>query len=442
MVETSTTGEPCGLAQAGMPEKLSAWRDKLGEKAGKEPKFRFYSLYGLVAHPDTLKWAWVLVRRNHGAPGVDGVDFGDIERAEGGAERFLEALREELAGKRYRAQAVRRVYIEKENGKMRPLGIPTIKDRVAQMAVKLILEPIFEADFNDCSYGYRPGRSARDAVETIARHAKAGKTEVYDADLSAYFDTMPHDKLISAVRMRVVDGGVLGLIRQWLRATIVEPDGGRTDPGGRGTPQGGVVSPLLSNIYLHWFEVFAAKEARRTGLEVEIVRYADDFVILARQLPAAFTAFVEETLEKRMGLKVNREKTGRFNLREAGRTLCFLGYALRFDRDLKGRPWRYLNVFPSPKSLKRERRKLREMTDKHQCFTPIPELIKRVNGQMEGWARYYAHGYPAKAYRQVNSYARARMTIHLKRRSQRKYRPAAGRSFYEELGQLGLVYLR
>ncbi len=425
-----------------MPGKLTAWREKLGEKARAEPKFRFYSLYGLVTHPDTLKWAWVRVKRNHGAPGVDGMDFGDIEQADGGVEYFLKALQEELTGKRYKAQAVRRVYIEKENGKMRPLGIPTIKDRVVQMAVKLILEPIFEADFNDCSYGYRPGRGAKDAVEAVAQHVKAGKTEVYDADLSGYFDTIPHDKLISAIRMRVVDGAVLGLIRQWLRAMIVEPDGKRTDPGGKGTPQGGVISPLLSNIYLHWFEVFAAKESRKTGLEIEIVRYADDFVILARQLPETFMTFVEETLEKRMGLKINREKTGRFNLGEVGRTLCFLGYALRFDRDLKGRAWRYLNVFPSPKSLKRERQKLRKMTDSHQCFTPIPELIERVNVQMKGWARYYAYGYPSKAYREINRYARVRMTKHLKRRSQRKYRTATGNSYYEELSNLGLVYLK
>lgn len=441
-METSTTEDRSNGQQPGMPKKLSAWRDKLGEKARNEPKFRFYSLYGLVAHRDTLNWAWVLVKRNHGAPGVDGMSFGDIEQAEGGVEHFLEVLQDELGGKRYKAQAVRRVYIEKENGGQRPLGIPTIKDRVVQMAVKLVLEPIFEADFNDCSYGYRPGRGAKDAVETIAQHVKAGKTEVYDADLSGYFDSIPHDKLISAIRMRVVDGGVLGLIRQWLCATIVEPDGKRNSPGGRGTPQGGVISPLLSNIYLHWFEVFAAKESLKMGLEIEIVRYADDFVILAKQLPETFMVFVEETLEKRMGLKVNRDKTGRFNLREAGRTLCFLGYAFRFDRDLKGRAWKYLNVFPSPKSLKRERRKLRQMTDKHQCFTPIPELIARMNVQMKGWARYYAYGYPAKAYREINRYARVRMTINLKRRSQRKYRPAKGNSFYEELGNLGLVYLK
>ena len=441
-METSTTEVPHDGGQPGMPDKLSAWRDKLGEKARKEPKFRFYSLYGLVTHPDTLKWAWVRVRRNHGATGVDGVDFGDIEGAEGGVEHFLKALNEELTGKRYKAQAVRRVYIEKENGKQRPLGIPTIKDRVVQMAVKLILEPIFEADFNDCSYGYRPGRSAKDAVEAIAQHAKTGKTEVYDADLSGYFDTIPHDKLISAIRMRVVDGGVLGLIRQWLRATIVEPDGKRNDPGGKGTPQGGVISPLLSNIYLHWFEVFAAKESQRTGLEIEIVRYADDFVILARQLPESFMTFVEETLEKRMGLKVNREKTGRFNLKDAGQMLCFLGYALRFDRDLKGRAWKYLNVFPSPKSIKRERQKLRKMTGSHQCLTPIPELIRRMNVQIKGWARYYAYGYPAQAYREINRYARVRMTINLKRRSQRKHKVGNGKSYYEELNELGLVYLK
>lgn len=441
-METSTTEEGHGGKASGMPRKLVSWRDKLGEKAEKEPKFKFYSLYGLVSHPDTLAWAWTLVRRNQGAPGVDGVGFKDIEQAHGGVEFFLATLHDELTSRSYKAQAVRRVYIEKVNGKLRPLGIPTIKDRVVQMAVKLILEPIFEADFNDCSYGYRPERGAKDALHSIAQHLKAGKTEVYDADLSGYFDSIPHDKLIAALRMRVVDGGVLGLTRQWLKATIVEPDGKHNKPEGKGTPQGGVISPLLSNIYLHWFEVATVCKAHRMGLDMEIVRYADDFVIMAEHLPANFIQFVEETLEQRMGLKVNKEKTRQVAVKDKGATLDFLGYTFRYDRDLKGRPWRYLNIFPSKQALKRERRKLLEMTNKRQCFTPIPELIERVNKQMKGWAQYFGYGYPAVAYREMNSYARKRLTTHLKRRSQRKYRTSQGISYYKELNNLGLVYLK
>ena len=194
--------------------------------------------------------------------------FEEIEHSAGGVTAFLSGIHDQLTGKSCQAQAVRRVYIERPNGKPRPLGIPTIKDRVVQTAVKLILGPIFEADFNDCSYGCRPGRGAKDAVRAVAQHIKAGKTEVYDADLSAYFDTIPHGRLMAALRRRVVDGAVLGLIRQWLKATIVEPDGTRNKPDGKGTPQGGVISPLLSNIYLHWFEVIAAGEARRKGLNI------------------------------------------------------------------------------------------------------------------------------------------------------------------------------
>ena len=207
----------------GMPSKLVAWRQKLSDKAKQETKFKFYSLFSLVYHPDTLRWAWTLVRRNNGAPGVDGISCKQIEQSEGGAERFLLELEEELKNKTYRAKPVRRVYIEKENGKMRPLGIPTVKDRVAQMAVKLIIEPIFEADFNDCSYGYGPKRSAHDAIKKIEEHLKSGKNEVYDADLSGYFDSIPHDKLTACIRERIVDGSVLRLIRQWLKAPVLEP---------------------------------------------------------------------------------------------------------------------------------------------------------------------------------------------------------------------------
>ena len=355
-METSATGnavdrEPV-TDEPGMPPRLVAWRQKLSGKAKQEKEFRFYSLYGLVSHPDTLRRAWVLVRRNNGAPGVDGVTFGRIEQQEGGVERFLGELEKELRGKVYKAQPVRRVHIGKENGKLRPLGIPVIRDRVAQMAVKLIIEPIFEADFNDCSYGYRPGRSARDAVKAIQGHLKDGKSEVYDADPSGYFDSIPHDKLVACLRMRVVDGSVLRLIRQWLKAPVMEPAengrGNKMTRNGKGTPQGGVISPLPANLYLHWFEVVLLRELGRGRIGAGLVRYADDFVILARDLPEPLKAFVGEKLEGWMGLRINREKTRCVNLREEGQRLDFLGYSLRYDRSLRGHSGKYLNVFRRP----------------------------------------------------------------------------------------------
>ena len=311
MTEEVADWEPV-RTESGMPPKLVAWRQKLSEKAKQEKEFRFYSLYSLVMHPDTLRWAWTLVRRNKGAPGVDGVTFGQIEQREGGVERFLNELEKELKGKTYKAQPVRRVFIEKEGGKLRPLGIPVIRDRVVQMAVKLIIEPIFEADFHDCSYGYRPGRSAQDAIKAIQGHLKDGKSEVYDADLSGYFDSIPHDKLIACLRMRIVDGSVLRLIRQWLKAPVVEPAdkgaGRKVTRNDKGTPQGGVISPLLANLYLHWFEVVLLRELKRGRTVAGLVRYADDFVILANDLSETLKAFVEEKLEGWMGLRINGTK--------------------------------------------------------------------------------------------------------------------------------------
>ena len=428
-----------------MPPKLVAWRQKLSEKAKQDKTFRFYSLYSLISHPDTLRWAWVLVRRNDGAPGVDGVTFEQIEQPEGGVVRFLGELERELKEKTYKAQFVRRVYIEKENGKLRPLGIPVIKDRVVQMAVKLLIEPIFEEDFTDSSYGYRPGRSAQGAIQAIAGHLKEGKSEVYDADLSGYFDSIPHDKLMACVQRRVVDGSVLRLIRQWLKAPVLEPgekgQGPRMTRNEKGTPQGGVISPLLANLYLHWFEVVLEREFKRGHLVAGMVRYADDFVILTRELSEPLKAFVEEKLEGWMGLRINREKTRSFDLKEEGQRLDFLGYSLRYDRDLHGQPRKYLNIFPSPKALKRARAKVKEMTGASQCFTPVPELIGRLNRYLRGWGSYYAYGYPRRAFRDMNHYVRGRLAKHLNRRSQRGYKLPEGQTYYRYLNELGLLTL-
>ena len=226
MSERTYTDEEAAqvAARRGMPRfvKLALRQEGLSRKAKEEPKFKFYNLYGQMLLVDTLRCAWEQVRANKGAAGVDHVTFEDVERSEGGVEGFLTSIQQELKAKTYRASPVKRVYIEKANGKLRPLGIPTIKDRVVQAAVKLVIEqPIFEADFHDCSYGFRPGRNAQMAVERIAAEIKGGKDKVYDADLSSYFDTIPHDKLLLALRRRIVDGSVLALIRQWLKSTVV-----------------------------------------------------------------------------------------------------------------------------------------------------------------------------------------------------------------------------
>jgi RNA-directed DNA polymerase len=270
---------------------------------------------------------------------------------------------------------------------------------------------------------------------------------VYDADLKGYFDSIPHDKLLACLRMRIADRSVLKLIRSWLEAVIVEPP---TTPGGprkmrrttTGTPQGGVISPLLANLFLHYFDkVFHAPGGPAHWAKAKLVRYADDFVVVARHQGQSLRTFIETKLETWMGLEINRDKTRVVNLKEEGASLEFLGFTLRYDRDLQGRPHRYLNVQPTKKAVARMRQALHKQTNSKQCFKPLPRLIEETNRRLRGWANYFRFGYPRMAFRAINTYTHQRLTTHVRRRSQRPFRPPEGVSYYEHFKRLGLVSL-
>ncbi len=421
-----------------MPKKVESLRQKLYEKAKQEPKFRFYALYDRIYRADVLEAAWDQVRINKGSAGVDGVSIETITSTAGMKEKLLEELHEELRLKQYRPQPIMRVYIPKSDGTQRPLGIPTLRDRVVQAAVLLVLEPIFEADFKDVSYGFRPARGCHDALKAIYGHLKSGYTEIYDADLQGYFDSIPHDKLMACVEMRVSDRSVLKVIRMFLTSTVVEkgkPPQGRPK---QGVPQGGVISPLLANVFLHWFDVVFHREGGPGhGAQAKLVRYADDFVVMVRRMDAEIPRWIEDKLENWMGLTINKKKTDLVKLKEPRKVLNFLGYQFSYVRSSYRRGGRYLKLEPAKASLLRERSAIRGMTNRSKNFVPIKDLIDRINLHRSSWANYFSLGSTSHAYRQLNTFTRDRLYIHLRKRSQRPYKLPARMSWYRHCKELG-----
>ena len=397
------------------PEKIRILQRKLYIKAKAEPAFRFYVLYDKIYREDILAHAYRLARANAGAPGVDGVSFAQI--AEEGLEAWLAGLAEELVSKTYRPDPVRRVLIPKPDGGERPLGIPTIRDRVVQTAAKLVLEPIFEADFEDNTYGYRPQRGAVDAIKKVHQHICQGYTDVVDADLSGYFDSISHGDLIKSVARRVVDAQVLRLIKLWLKAPIEERDenGTRRMHGGKGnacgTPQGGVISPLLANIYMNRFLRHWRLSGCNEAFRAHVVAYADDFVILSRGRANEALAWTKVVMT-RLGLTLNEEKTSLKNARQE--RFDFLGYSFGphyFGKNGK----RYLGASPSKKSVQRFKATVCKLLVPGN-HDPWPEVGDRLNRSLRGWFGYFSYGTYRRVHRGVDRYVYERVRDFLVRR--------------------------
>ena len=412
--------------------KVQEFQRTLYNKAKAEPKFRFYSLYDKTYRTDILAEAYTRVKANGGTSGVDGETLEDVEKK--GVGEYLAELQLEMKERRYKPLPVKRVYIPKANGKERPLGIPTVRDRIVQTAFLVVLEPIFEADFADSSYGFRPKRSAHGAIREIYKYLNWGCTEVYDVDLEKYFDTVEHWKLMRLVARRVSDGQMLHVIKQWLSCGYVEEGKHRTSK--RGTPQGGVISPLLANIYLNPVD----QAFKRSGLgnirmgSIHLVRYADDILLLAQRELGKGIALLEHYTD-RLGLSVNREKTRTVTMKE-GEKVDFLGFRFHHVRDRK-REKRLILVYPSPKSQKKCRERIRKLVH-HSIPQKTITQVENVNRFLTGWVGYYRLGNAGHVLQGIARYVEKRVRHTIQRRKGRSGYGWSNRSrseyIYDNLG--------
>ena len=423
------------------PEKIRTLQRKLYCKAKAEPSFRFYLLYDKIYREDILQHAYALARANAGAAGVDGESFAEIEAA--GVKKWLAGLHEELISETYRSAPVRRVMLPKPGGGERPLGIPTIRDQVAQTAAKLVLEPIFEADLENSAYGYRPRRGATDAIKEVHRLVCRGYTDVVDADLSQYFDSIPHSDLLKSVACRIVDRRVLRLIKMWLKAPVEErdSDGKRHMSGGkrstRGTPQGGVASPMLANVYMNRFLKHWRRTERHAAFQAHVIAYADDFVILSRGHAAEALAWTKTVVTK-LGVTLNEAKTSLKDARTE--SFAFLGYSFGPHRYRKDGHW-YLGASPSKKSVQRIKTKIGELLVSGNK-DPWPKACERLNALLRGWSAYFSYGTRMPAYRAIDNHVYDRVRNFLVRRHKVKGRGTQTFSRDRVFGELGVLPLR
>jgi group II intron reverse transcriptase/maturase len=416
----------------------------LHTKAKAAPDYRFYALYDKLYRPDVLRHAYHCCRANKGSPGVDGQSFDDIEAY--GLDRWLDALTQSLKDKTYRPDPVRRHWLVKPDGKMRPLGIPTIRDRVVQMAAVLLMQSIFEADLPQEQFGYRLRKSGLDAVQAVQHWLDLGYTEVVDADLSGYFDSIPHAELMKSVARRISDRHLLHLIKMWLEAPVEETDEHgrvqrttRNKDEGRGTPQGGVISPLLANLYMRRFIVGWKRNGHEQRLDARIVNYADDFVICCKAGMAADAMATMRQMMEKLRLTVNEKKTRQCRLPDE--TFDFLGYT--FGRCYSIRTgWAYLSPKPKKRKVQQVCHEASMLTDRRGCWQDVSAVVASLNAKLSGWANYFCLGPVAKAYRVVEKHVRKRLRRWLCQKHKvrgKGYTRYPNEYLHDELGLIRLV---
>ena len=425
------------------PEKVEKLQTVLRAKAKASPSYRFYSLYDKVHRADVLAHAYERCRANGGSPGVDGQTFAAIESY--GVEQWLGELAEELRKKTYRPAAVRRVWIPKADGKQRPLGIPTIRDRVVQMAFVLVVEPIFDEDLQPEQHAYRPGHDAHGAIEAVQGWLDRGYTEVVDADLSGYFDTIPHHELMKCVARRISDRHLLHLVKMWLEAAVEETDEKgrkvrttRNKDEGRGTPQGGVASPLLANLYMRRFVLGWKQGGHEQRLEARIVNYADDFVICCKPGRADAARAQMQSMIERLKLTVNERKTRQCSL--PAETFTFLGFT--FGEQVSWRTGRrYLAPAPSRNKVRVICDKISELTNSRTTWRDPEQVVVSVNRLLSGWGNYFRIGYTTGAWKVVQEHAcrRLRWWVRRKHRGNRRYQNLPDLRLYDDYGLIKLT---